>query len=180
MRRYVILSAMLTFSGCGYEDSRMAHQAQINLAGLSSADLQACAGVPDKAKKIDDRTEILTYNLKNDASGGVEITLPVIGGGYTIGGSGSSCNANIRLVDNRVQSIFYSGNNDRPIGTDGVCAPIVRGCMRRPQAGMLPPEQTRPLSSAFSQPAAPIPPPVPAPAPAPAAPEVVRMPTVGR
>ena len=106
--------------------------------------------------------------------------LPIIGGGYTIGGSGSSCTANFRLVDNKVAALFYSGNNDRMVGEDGVCEPIIRGCMRRPQSSMLPVSQQT-NASAFSQPPAP-PTPVQT---TPAAPvvdpdAVVRMPTVGR
>jgi len=148
-----ILAAISALAGCGYEDSRTAHEAQISLVGLSSSDLQACAGVPDRAKTLPDGTEVLTYVLKNDASGGVDITLPIIGGGYTLGGSGSSCNANVRIADNRVRDVFYSGNNDRAIGTDGVCAPIMRGCLRRPQPGMTPiTASNRGALSAYGQP----------------------------
>ena len=155
MTRPAILAATLLLASCGYEDSRLAHEAQISLVGMSAADLQACAGVPDRAKKLDDGTEVFTYTLKNDAAGGVNITLPIIGGGYTLGGSGSSCNANIRVADSRVQDVFYSGNNDRPVGTDGVCAPIFRGCMRRPQPGMTPiAAENRPALSAYVQPPA--------------------------
>jgi hypothetical protein len=156
MKQPFVFAMVLMVASCGYEDSRMAHQAQINMVGMTAADLQSCAGVPDKAKKIDDRTEIFTYSLKNDSVGGVEVSLPVIGGGYRIGSSGSSCHAHVRMTDNRVASIFYSGNNDQPIGQDGVCAPIIRGCMRRPQSSMLPPtDETRAQSSAYRQPQAP-------------------------
>jgi hypothetical protein len=72
-----------------------------------------------------------------------------------------------------VAGLSYSGNNDRPHGTDGVCAPIVRGCMRRPQASMVPlTRETEAQSSAYHQP--------PAPPLQPAESEVVRMPAVGR
>ncbi|MFC0408236.1 hypothetical protein [Roseomonas elaeocarpi] len=179
MRKPFLLATLLTLAGCGYSDSRMAHQAQINMEGMTAVDLQSCAGVPDKTKKIDDHTEIFTYNLKNDSSGGVEVTLPIVGGGYTIGGSGSQCAANFRMVDNKVAALFYSGNNDRTVGEDGICAPIIRGCMRRPQSSMIPlDDETRALSSGFHQPPAPPPPPVTA---APVLSDTtVRMPTVGR
>jgi hypothetical protein len=173
MKPTIILAGLLTLSGCGYSDSRMAHQAQINMVGMTLADLQSCAGVADRSTRIDDRTQILTYAVDNDSAGGIEVTLPVIGGGYTVGGSGSRCNANFRIEDNKVASLFYSGNNDRPIGEDGVCAPIIRGCMRRPQASMIPlNDETRALSSAYWQP--------PAPEPRPQPEGVARMPTVGR
>ncbi|APT56518.1 hypothetical protein RQ831_11360 [Roseomonas gilardii] len=180
MRHSLILPTLLALASCGYGASDTAHQAQINMVGMTAADLQSCAGVPDKTSKIDAHTQIFTYALKNDSTGGIEVTLPIIGGGYTIGGSGSSCTANFRLVDNKVAALFYSGNNDRMVGEDGVCEPIIRGCMRRPQSSMLPVSQQT-NASAFSQPPAP-PTPVQA---APAAPvvdpdAVVRMPTVGR
>lgn len=155
MKQAFVFALVLTVAGCGYEDSRMAHQAQINIVGMTAADLQACAGVPDKSKKIDDRTEILTYILKNDATSGVEITMPIIGGGYKMGTSGSTCSAHVRIADNKVASLFYSGNNDQTIGQDGVCAPIIRGCMRRPQSSMQPlTDETREQSSAYRQPPA--------------------------
>jgi hypothetical protein len=173
MKHPSMLAIALTLASCGYGDSRMAHQAQINMVGMTLADLQSCAGVPDRASKVDDRTEVLTYVLKNDATGGLEMTLPIIGSGYKIGGGASNCNAHFRVVGGRVAGLFYSGNNDRPPGTDGVCAPIVRGCMRRAQASMVPlTRETEAQSSAYHQP--------PAPPPQPAEPEVVRMPTVGR
>jgi hypothetical protein len=105
----------------------MAHRAQINRVDMTLADLQRCAGVTDKATRIDDRTQILTCNVNNDSAGGVEVTLPVVGGGYTVGGSGSHCRATFRVEENRVASLFCSGNNDRPIGEDGVrrCPPLI-------------------------------------------------------
>lgn len=173
MKHPSTLAIALTLASCGYGDSRMAHQAQINMVGMSLADLQSCAGVPDKTSRLDHRTQILTYALKNEATGGVEMTLPIIGSGYKFGGGSSNCNANFRLVDDRVDGLFYSGNNDRMNGTDGVCAPIVRGCMRRPQTSMVPlTDETEAQSSAYYQP--------PAPPPQPTEPEVVRMPTIGR
>ena len=178
MRSPILIGALFALTGCGYADSRMAHQAQVNMTGMSLADLQSCAGVPDKASKIDDRTQILTYSYKSDTSGGIDVTLPLVGGGYTLGGSGSNCNATFRVVDNKVASLFYSGNNDRPNGEDGVCAPIVRGCMRRPQASMMPlTDETIGQTSAYRQPPAPVLQ-TPAPPPEPAE-TVVRMPTVG-
>jgi hypothetical protein len=145
----------------------MAHQAQINMVGMTAADLQSCAGVPDKTSKIDDRTEIFTYILKNEAASEAEVTVPIIGGGYKMGTSAPTCSAHIRISDNRVASLFYSGDNDRTIGQDGVCAPIIRGCMRRPQSSMQPlTDETRAKSSAHRQPPAPPSPAVSPPAPA--------------
>ncbi|MBE9603425.1 hypothetical protein IAI18_00985 [Acetobacteraceae bacterium H6797] len=177
MRSSPLFVALFALTGCGYSDSRLAHQAQINMEGMSLVELQSCAGVPDKVSRIDEHTQILTYNYKSDASGGIDVSLPIVGGGYTLGGSGSNCNATFRVQDGRVASLFYSGNNDAPNGEDAVCAPIVRGCMRRPQPSMIPlNDETRGRSSAYYQPPAP----VIQPPPPPPADTVVRMEPVGR
>lgn len=173
MHRPASLALLTLLAACGYADSYMAHEAQLRMQGMTSQDLQSCAGIPDKTKRLDDRTELLGYTLKNDATGGVEISLPVFGGGYTVGGSGTSCTATFRLTDGRVSGVFYSGNNDRPVGEDGVCAPLIRGCMRRPMPSMAPlTDATQSEASAFRQPPAP-------PVPPPPAPAVVRMEPVG-
>ena len=82
MRHPLILSSLLALASCGYEAADTAHQAQINMVGMTSADLQSCAGVPDKTSKIDARTQIFSYILRNPSSGGIEavsythLTLP--------------------------------------------------------------------------------------------------------
>ena len=63
MRHPLILSSLLALASCGYEAADTAHQAQINMVGMTSADLQSCAGVPDKTSKIDARTQIFSYIL---------------------------------------------------------------------------------------------------------------------
>lgn len=174
MHRPATLLSLILLAACGYSDSRMAHEAQISMMGMTASDLQSCVGIPDKTKRLDARTELLSYVLKNDTSGGVELTLPVIGGGYTLGGSGTSCTATFRITDDRVSGLFYSGNNDRPVGQDGVCSHIIRGCMRRPMPSMTATDDERvEAASAHYQPPAPVLPPEPAPT-------VIRMEPVGR
>ncbi|SEP24090.1 hypothetical protein SAMN02990966_04627 [Rhodospirillales bacterium URHD0017] len=67
------------------------------------------------------------------APGGLQITLPIIGGGVAAGGSGSYCHALVRIVDGRVAGVTYAGDNDDFLGKDGVCAPIFRGSLREQQ-----------------------------------------------
>ena len=77
-----------------------------------------------------------------------------------LGGSGNICSANFRLVDNRVTDVHYTGADDLTIGNDGVCEPVIRGCMRQPEATMQPvtgPDYDQ--SSAYSSPAVPRQPP---------------------
>ena len=61
---------------------------------------------------------------------GAEVTLPIFGGGLSLGGSGSYCHAIVRVVGGRVAAVNYTGDNDDMIGKEGICAPIFRGCLR--------------------------------------------------
>ncbi|MCR0981505.1 hypothetical protein [Roseomonas populi] len=173
MNRPAALSLLLLLAACGYADSHMAHEAQLSMQGMTAADLQACAGIPDKTKRLDARTELFSYAVKNDTTGGLQVTLPVIGGDFTFGGSGNACTATFRLTDGHVSGLSYAGNNDRPVGQDGVCALIVRGCMRRPMPSMAMAGDD-PVSAFRQPPVRPEPPPPPTPAPT-----VVRMEPVG-
>jgi hypothetical protein len=98
--------------------------------GMKADTFQACAGIPTRTKRLDERTEILSYELKNENTGGVEVSVPVVGGGFKIGKSGSYCHAVVRVVDGKVAELNYTGDNDDFVGKEGVCAPIVRGCLR--------------------------------------------------
>jgi hypothetical protein len=98
--------------------------------GMNADTFQACAGIPTRTKRLDERTELLSYELKNENTGGVEVSVPVVGGGFKIGKSGSYCNAIVRVVDGKVAELNYTGDNDDVVGKEGVCAPIVRGCLR--------------------------------------------------
>ncbi len=98
--------------------------------GLDADSFQACAGIPTRTKRLDPRTEILSYELKNENVGGMEFSVPLVSGGFKIAGSGSYCHAIFRVVDGKVAEVNYTGDNDDFVGKEGVCAPIVRGCLR--------------------------------------------------
>jgi hypothetical protein len=62
----------------------------------------------------------------------------------------------VRLVDNRVTELHYTGADDLDIGNDGVCDPVIRGCMRQPESSMQPVAgQDHSESSAYHSPAVP-------------------------
>ena len=98
--------------------------------GLDADSFQACAGIPTRTKRLDPRTEIFSYELKNENVGGMEFNVPLVGGGFKIAGSGSYCHAIVRVVDGKVAEVNYTGDNDDFVGKEGVCAPIMRGCLR--------------------------------------------------
>ena len=138
MRLKTLLLFSLSLTGCGYSASRDAHLAQISMIGMSAADLLACAGPASKSTRINDGVHIDTYAYTPPSNGGVTLNLPLDLGGVAVGGAGNACTANVRVVNNTVTEVHYTGPDDTPVGSDGVCAPIFRGCVRQPEATMRP------------------------------------------
>jgi hypothetical protein len=108
----------------------IAEQGRRLIVGMDADSLQSCAGIPTRTKRLDAQTELYSYEIQYENTGGVQITLPIIGGGFKAGGSGSYCHAIVRVVRGKVVAVTYTGDNDEMIGREGVCAPIVRGCLR--------------------------------------------------
>lgn len=138
MRRTALMLVTLALAGCGYGASRQAHQAQISMTGMSAADLLACAGPPAKSTRINGAAHVDTYTYNPANTNGFTLTLPLSLGGVSLGGSGTGCIANVRVVNNKVSEVHYTGADDQTIGKDGVCEPIFRGCLRQPEATMQP------------------------------------------
>jgi hypothetical protein len=156
MRRYALMLATLSLAGCGYGASRQAHEAQISMIGMSSADLLACAGPAAKSTKINDAAHVDTYTYSPANNNGFTLSLPLSLGGVALGGSGNGCIADVRVVNNKVTEVHYTGADDLSIGNEGVCEPIFRGCMRQPEATMQPVTgDNYDKSSAFHSPAVP-------------------------
>src|SRR5882757_4906392 len=131
MRRVFVLLRLLVLlpvGACAGHD--VAEKGREVVVGMNAETFQACAGIPTRTKQLDSRTEILSYEIKNENTGGVQVTAPIVGGGFKLGSSGSYCHAVVRIVDSKVVEVNYTGDNDDIVGKDGVCAPIVRGCLR--------------------------------------------------
>jgi hypothetical protein len=105
------------------------------IVGMDAATLKSCAGIPTRTDRLDPRTELYSYEIKYEYTNGAQVTLPIIGGGFNLGASGSYCHAIVRLVDGKVVAVNYTGDNDNLIGKEGVCAPIFRGCLREYEKG---------------------------------------------
>lgn len=132
---------VLSLSGCGYFDSRAAHKAQVTMIGMTSYDLQACAGLPAATKQLNDTTQIFTYTGGRPQPGFGGSTIIPIGDIVTTllqftGGAGTTCTAIVRLDHDRVSDVHYTGNTDEVIGEDGICSLITRGCARQPEGTM--------------------------------------------
>ncbi len=121
---------VLLVGACATAGHEVAMEGRHAIVGMDADTLQACAGIPARTKRLDSRTEIFSYEIKNENVGGMQFTVPLFGGGFKIAGSGSYCQAIIRLVDGKVAEVNYTGDNDDFVGKEGVCAPIVRGCLR--------------------------------------------------
>jgi hypothetical protein len=126
------LSALLVLAlaACGTPGSHVAQEAKHRLVGMNADDLQACAGLPTRTRTLSDGTDLLSYEQRNADTGGLNITLPTLGG-FNLGSSGSYCHALFRVWQGRVIGLNYTGDNDDLGGQEGVCAPIVRGCLRQ-------------------------------------------------
>lgn len=146
-------AALLT--GCGYGASRISHEAQYSMIGMSVNDLEACAGPPDKTTRLNGEAQIFTYEYKPGANNGFNVDLPLNLGGISLGGAGSYCRADLRLVGDRVTELHYTGDDDKAIGNDGVCAPLIRGCIRQPEPTMTDPTHAWDRASAFHAPPVP-------------------------
>ncbi|NHO32956.1 hypothetical protein [Acetobacter fallax] len=131
----VLTGAALSLSGCGYFNSRTVHKAQMAMIGMTSNDLQSCAGTPDKVTKLNGTTQLYQYSYKPSATGAFSFN-PLGFGAISFTGNGSSCTALMRLDHDQVTEVHYTGDDDRTIGNDGVCEPLVRGCMRQPESTM--------------------------------------------
>jgi hypothetical protein len=125
-----LIMSVAMIGACTSSGHKVAENGRHALVGLKGDDLQACAGIPNRTKRLDEHTELFSYELKNENVGGMQVSIPLLGGGFKFAGSGSYCHAVFRVIDGKVAAIAYTGDDDDFAGQNGVCAPIVRGCLR--------------------------------------------------
>lgn len=136
-----LIGATALLSSCGLPQSTQAHRAQSEMIGMTSYDLQACAGIPTTTKTLNPTTEIWQFNTSYTPAALPSSGIIPIGGMMSLwqaifGGTGNSCSMIVRLDHDRVSDIHYAGNNDEYFGRDGICSMIVRGCERQPEHTM--------------------------------------------
>jgi len=127
-RATVCLLALL-LTACSIADSHTAERAQTSLVGLSEVDLQSCLGAPDQHSTFGS-TDVLTWYATSTGDRGINITLPVIGGGFSLSGGGY-CHLTARVENGTTTMIRYSGETSATFAPDAYCAPIVRSCLER-------------------------------------------------
>jgi hypothetical protein len=137
MRRLPVLSPVLLLFviGACAPSYDVAQKGRQFVVGMDTMTLQACAGIPTRKTQLDARTELYSYEIRYDHTGGVQVILPIIGGGVSAGGGGSYCHALVRVVGGKVEGVTYTGDTDDMLGRNGICAPIFRGCLREYEKG---------------------------------------------
>jgi hypothetical protein len=126
----LLCSIPVLLVGACASDNDVALKGREFILGMNARTLQTCAGIPTRTTQLDQQTELYSYEIKYENTSGAQVTLPLIGGGVRLGGSGSYCHALVRVVDGKVAGVNYTGDNDEFVGKEGVCAPIFRGCLR--------------------------------------------------
>lgn len=129
LRLQAIGLALLAVGACS-PAHYIADRGRQSVIGMDTDTPKQCAGLPTRTEQLNSGATLYSYEIKYERSGGAEITFPIVGGGFKVGGAGSYCHAMLRIVDGKVASVNYSGDNDDFIGREGVCAPIFRGCLR--------------------------------------------------
>ncbi|MXV35921.1 MULTISPECIES: hypothetical protein [unclassified Saccharibacter] len=141
LKHSLVLALPAFLNGCGYWDAREAHRAQYEMAGMSSFDLQSCAGAPSSTSKLNDTTQVWQYNISRSFPAMQDNGFFPVGSAIKIyqsffGGAGSSCKMFVRMDHDRVSEVHYAGDDDGYIGVDGVCSMITRGCARQRESTM--------------------------------------------
>src|SRR5258708_26106334 len=111
---------VILVGACATAGHEVAMEGRHAIVGMDADTLQACAGIPARTKRLDSRTEIFSYEIKNENVGGMQFTVPLVGGGFKIAGSGSYCNTIIRAVDGKVAAVNYTRPNDDSVSKEGL------------------------------------------------------------
>lgn len=141
MRSALLLPFLLLLAACAPRGTEVAAEARQRLVGMDADDLRSCAGIPTRTLRLNDGSELFSYEQQNRNVGGLDVNVP-LAGGFHLAGSGSYCHALFRVVRGRVAGLVYTGDSDDVAGRDGVCAPIVRGCLRQLEAAGTPADAT--------------------------------------
>lgn len=140
MRHSVAMSRLpfllLLVAACAARDASIATDAQTRLIGLRADDLRLCSGVPDR-RETSEGGEFWTYVRTPPASGlSLPVPLPLASGAISLS-SASNCYVTFQLVQGHVTRIGYSAASELGLAGDSACAPVVQGCMRMLNQGMI-------------------------------------------
>src|SRR5512139_489664 len=108
LRRSLVLLAFM-IGGCS-PTHYVAERGRNSILGMDTDTLKSCAGLPTRTEQLAPGTTLYSYENKYERTGGAEITFPIIGGGFSLGGSGSYCHAIVRIVSGKVVAVNYAGD----------------------------------------------------------------------
>ncbi len=141
-----LLAIAFALTACSVRDSATARRAESTLVGLAQVDLEGCMGVPNRRDRFG-RTSVLSYDGNSTSTGGMTVTLPIVGGVSFSGGG--YCHMNVRLDGGRVTAVHYTGETDAFLSPEAYCAPLVRSCLQTLHpAAPAPAPPTPPLNTA--------------------------------
>ena len=124
-RNFVAVASLVPIAaGCSVHDSRVAQDAQSRMIGMSEVDVETCLGAPDQHQSFG-ATDILTYYTASSSS--MSFALPIVGGPSL--SNGGNCHMTLRLDNQAVTRILYSGEKNDTGAPSAYCAPIVRSCL---------------------------------------------------
>ncbi len=124
-RKFAVVASLVPIvAACSVHDSRVAISAQSRMIGMSEVDVETCLGAPDQHQSFGP-TDILTYYTSSSSS--VNFTLPIVQGPSL--SNGGNCHMTLRLDNQVVTRILYSGEKNDTGAPSAYCAPIVRTCI---------------------------------------------------
>lgn len=139
----LVISSLCMATACAVPDdtSNWAGEAAPALAarqamlGMDQTDVRMCAGFPTAKTDVGVRGEIWAFKNTSD-QGNLNISLPRVATGPLQGGAGAiglsssgTCSVQVRFEEGRVVQVEYAGDNNTPNSINGMCVPIVDGCV---------------------------------------------------
>ena len=125
--RFVLAVLLLALSACtgpvGFENSDAATFAHTQLAGLTRAQIVACAGTPDHIATIEGKESLSYSTVSSEAT-------PTLGsGGTLLSKEPRSCEVIFLMRQGYVEEVRYVGaRTGRLLNPDEECAAIVKKC----------------------------------------------------
>lgn len=139
--RMACILICVTLSGCA---GHIVHQTRDVMIGKSWEDILACVGIPDKTETTDSGLTVVQWQYTQSQTVGTislaaiaAIAAPIIavpatmasGSTFSLSGSGD-CKAIGTVRNGTLTGLKFSGENSTVLtGKEGLCAPIVRGCV---------------------------------------------------
>ncbi|MHB2267856.1 hypothetical protein [Aliihoeflea sp. PC F10.4] len=109
--------------------------ARSEMLGLTKTQVRMCAGFPNDTVDVGDDGEIWSFRTPNQR-GNMNVALPAatygalpaIGGSFNLA-PGGFCHTQVRLVNDVVTEVEFSGDNNRPSSRNALCTSLIDSCV---------------------------------------------------